>query len=99
MAASLLFASLISLAFAGPWLQVKSLPALLSIWVHIMIPEAWDVLSEHEEELLPSEGDGALEQAAQGGCGVSFSGDIQDPPGHVPVQPTVGDPASAGGLD
>ena len=23
--------------------------------------------SEHEEELLPSEGDGALEQAAQGG--------------------------------
>ena len=30
--------------------------------------------SEHEEELLPSEGDGALEQAAQGGGGVSFSG-------------------------
>jgi len=37
--------------------------------------------------------------AAQGGCGVSFSGDIQDPPGQDPVQPTVGDPASAGGLD
>ena len=55
--------------------------------------------SEHEEELLPSEGDGALEQAAQGGCGVSFSGDIQDPPGQDPVQPTVGDPASTGGLD
>jgi len=31
--------------------------------------------------------------------GVSFSGDIQDPPGQDPVQPTVGDPASAGGLD
>ena len=29
--------------------------------------EAQEVLSEHEEELLPSEGDGALEQAAQGG--------------------------------
>jgi len=26
--------------------------------------EAEEVLSEHEEELLPSEGDGALEQAA-----------------------------------
>ena len=55
--------------------------------------------SEHEEELLHSEGDRALEQAAQGGCGVSFSGDIQDPPGQVPVQPAVGDPASAGELD
>jgi len=28
-----------------------------------------------------------------------ISGDIQDPPGQDPVQPTVGDPASAGGLD
>ena len=36
---------------------------------------------------------------AQGGCGGSFSGDIQDPPGQGPLQPTVGDPASAGGLD
>jgi len=41
----------------------------------------------------------AVEQAAQGGCGVSFSGDIQDPPGHGPEQPAVGDPTSAGGLD
>ena len=53
----------------------------------------------HEEELLHSEGDGTLEQASQEGCGVSFSGDIQDPPGQGPVQPTVSDPASAGGLD
>ena len=30
---------------------------------------------------------------------VSFSGDIQDPPGQGPVQPAVGDPALAGGLD
>jgi len=29
----------------------------------------------------------------------SPSGDIQDPPGQGPVQPAVGDPASAGGLD
>jgi len=31
--------------------------------------------------------------------GCSFSGDIQDSPGQGPVQPAVGDPASAGGLD
>jgi len=46
-----------------------------------------------------TEGDGAVEQAAQRSCGVSFSGDIQDPPGQGPVQPAVGDPALAGGLD
>ena len=51
----------------------------------------------HEEELLPSEGDGALEQAAQGGCGVSFSEDTQAPPGRGAVQPALGDPAWAGG--
>jgi len=61
--------------------------------------EAQEVPSEYEEELLPSEGDGALKQAAQGGGGVSFSADIQDLPGQGPLQPTVGDPASAGGLD
>jgi len=61
--------------------------------------EAQEVPSEHEEEFLHSEGDGALEQVAQGGCGVSFSGDIQDPPGQGPVHPAIGDPASAGGLD
>jgi len=53
-----------------------------------------DQICLEEEELLPSEGDGALEQAAQGGCGVSFSGDIQDLPGQGPVQPAV-----AGGWD
>jgi len=60
---------------------------------------AQEVPSEHKEELLPSEGDGALEQAAQSGCGFSFSGDIQDSPGQGPVQPALGDPASVGGLD
>ena len=61
--------------------------------------EAEEVPSEHEEELLPSEGAGALAQAAQGGCGFFFSGDIQDPPGQGPVPPALGDPAWAGGLD
>ena len=59
--------------------------------------EAEEVPSEHEKELLPSEGDGALAQAAQGGGGVSFSGDSQDPPGRGAVQPALGDPAWAGG--
>jgi len=60
--------------------------------------EVEEVPPEHEEE-LHSEGDGTLEQAAQGGCGVSFSGDIQDPPGRGPVRPALGDAALAGGLD
>jgi len=65
---------------------------------NIICTIAQEVPSEHEEEPLHSEGDGALEQAAQGGCGVSFSGDIEDLPGQGPVQPTVDDPALAGGL-
>ena len=51
----------------------------------------------HEEELLPSEDDGALAQATQKGCGVSFSGDIPAPPGRGAVPPALGDPAWAGG--
>ena len=34
--------------------------------------------------------DRALEQAAQRGCRVFFSGDAQNPPEHLPVQPAVG---------
>jgi len=55
--------------------------------------------SEHEEELLYFEGVQLLDQVAQRGGGFSFAGDIQDPPGQGPVQPAVGDPALAGGLD
>ena len=61
--------------------------------------EAEEVPSEHEEELLHSEGDGNLEQVAQRGCGVSSSEDIQDLPRRGPVQPDLGDPALAGRLD
>ena len=61
--------------------------------------EAEQGTSEREEDLLPSEGDGALAQAAQGGGGVSFSGDIRELPGSGRVQPAVGDPASAGGSE
>ena len=59
--------------------------------------EAWEAPAEPEEELLPSEGDGALAQAAQRGWGVSFSGDIPAPPGRSAVPPALGDPAWAGG--
>ena len=48
--------------------------------------EAEEAPAEPEEELLPSEGDGDLAQAAQGGWGVSFSGDIPAPPGRGAVQ-------------
>ena len=61
--------------------------------------EAQEVPRDPEEELLPSEGDGGLGKAAQGGCGISFFGDTQEPPGRGPVQPAVGDPASPGELD
>ena len=50
-----------------------------------------EVLHQYANELLHSKGERALEQAAQGGCGFSFSGDIQDLPGCLPVQPDVGD--------
>ena len=40
-----------------------------------------------------------MEQAAQGGCGVSSPGDIHNPPGCVPVRPALGVPAQSGGLD
>jgi len=46
-----------------------------------------------------SEGDRALEDAAQRRCGVSFRRDIQNPLGHGPVQPPLGEPALTVGLD
>ena len=51
------------------------------------------------KKLLSCEGARAVAQAAQGGCGVSFPGDIESPPGCVPVPPALGVPAEAVGLD
>ena len=45
---------------------------------------------ELEEKLFYCEGERVMEQAAQIDCRISFSGDIQNPPGCFPVQPTVG---------
>ncbi|PKU46228.1 hypothetical protein llap_3452 [Limosa lapponica baueri] len=42
------------------------------------------------------ESDRALEQAAQGGGGISFCGDVQNMLGCFPVEPAVGEPALAG---
>ena len=57
-----------------------------------------EVPPEHEKKLLSCEGGRAVEQAAQGGRGFSFPGDIQNPPGCVPVPPALGVPAQAEGL-
>ncbi|PKU27147.1 zinc finger protein ubi-d4 [Limosa lapponica baueri] len=43
----------------------------------------WEIPSQHEEELLYVEGVRALEEAAGRDDGVSFSGEIPNPPGHV----------------
>ena len=42
--------------------------------------------TKHKKELLHYEGDRALAQAAQRGCGASFFGDIP----NQPMQPAVG---------
>jgi len=65
----------------------------------MLLCNSLSVEHEHEGELLYFEGDGALDQAAQRGCGVSCSGDIQNLPGCGAVQPALGDPALVGGLD
>ena len=55
------------------------------------------ILAEYDKTFLDSEHDRELEQVVQRGCGVSFSGDIQNLPGRDPVQCVLGDPAWQGG--
>jgi len=47
-----------------------------------------EVPHKRAKELVYCEDDRALEQPAQRGCGVSFSGNTQDLSGHFPAQPT-----------
>ena len=55
---------------------------------------------KHKEEFIFCEGDRALKQAAQRGCGISFSGDIQNLPGCFSAKPTIGNLLYQGvGLD
>jgi len=49
-----------------------------------------EIPNKHKEELIYGESGGALEDAAQRGCGVSFSGDAQEPPGCLPLRHAVG---------
>ena len=51
---------------------------------------AQEVPYKHEEKLTHLDGARAVEQAAQRGCAVYFSGGIQNPPGCFPVKDTVG---------
>ena len=55
--------------------------------------EAQEAPSEHQETFFHCEHDQALEQIAEGGCGVSICGDIQKPTGHSPGQLALGGPA------
>lgn len=48
------------------------------------------------KRLLFCEGDRALEQVAQRGCGVTLPGDTQNVPGCDPTQPAIEEPAIAG---
>jgi len=51
--------------------------------------ETQKVLSENEETLFYCEGNRALAQVVQGGCGVSVLGDTQKPSGQGPGQQVV----------
>jgi len=59
----------------------QQLPAMLPTLPTSLCTHCW---APKKGEECRSEGDGALEQVAWRGCGVSFSGDIPDPPGCGP---------------
>lgn len=43
-----------------------------------------------KKNLLHDDGHGVLRHISQRGCGVSFPGDIQDTPGLLPLQSSLG---------
>ena len=59
----------------------------------------WNTGGEHQETLFHYEDDQALEQVAQGCCGVSILRDVQKPSGPKPGQLALGGPTWAVGLD
>lgn len=70
---------------SGGWEQTLSNSALRQDKEQQAQTETEEVPSDYEEKPLYCAGDEDLEQAAQRGCGVSYSGDVQNPPGCDPM--------------
>lgn len=56
------------------------------------------VLPKHKDRPLYFESAKALDHVEQRGCGFSFPRDLLNLPGHIPMQPALGEPALVGGV-